>query len=277
MSRRNRLKDFEAIWETDLGAWHPGIGVTLLGRNLFEDETLKKSGWLGQILFSITKRDFEEKQIELFSEMWRLSTSYPDPRIWNNQVAALAGTARSTPYLGVSGAIAVSQAEIYGGRPFVRCMDFLVRTKKRVNDDYINLDDIIDEELKETKAEYNYSRIYGFGRPLIKGDERIIPIKKLLENYSPGSYLDLAFHIEEIVQKEPYNLQMNVAALFSAYAADQGLTVRQFSTLMTLCFTAGFLACYQDASEHQEGSFFPIRCESIMCSRKFHQPKIWDK
>lgn len=275
MDKENYLENFEEKWNTHLGAWHPGVGVTLRGRDLFTSKKLKKSGWLGQILFSLTGRNFKSKHIKLFSEMWRLSTSYPDPRIWNNQVATLTGTARSTPYLGVGGAIAVSQAEIYGGRPFVRCFDFLLRAKKEIKLNNTPLIKIIEKELRETKQEYGYSRIYGFGRPLVTGDERIKPIRKLLKKHKSDSYVELAFRIEKIVQKKPYHLQMNVAALLSAYAADQELTVRQFSTLMTLCFTAGFLACYQDASEHQEGSFFPIRCESITPMKKNCIRKVW--
>ena len=41
--------------------------------------------------------------------LW-VNTSYPDARIWNNRVAALAGSARSTGNLGVSAALAVSEA-----------------------------------------------------------------------------------------------------------------------------------------------------------------------
>ncbi|MFC1749129.1 hypothetical protein ACFL2V_10020 [Pseudomonadota bacterium] len=275
MSYESDLEDFEKTWKTALGVWHPGEGVTLRGRDLFSNATLKNSGWMGQILFSITGRDFSEDQINLFEEMWRISTSYPDPRIWNNQVAALAGTARSTPYLGIGAAIAVSQAEIYGGRPFVRCMDFLLRAKKKLNGNFDLLHEIIDTELNETKEIYGNSRIYGFGRPLVTRDERIAPMKELIAGYSKDSYLNLAFKIEEIVRCKPYELTMNVAAIFSAVAADQNLTVRQSSTFSTLCFSAGFLACYQDAMEHPEDALFPIRCESIKCTTPVLGNKNW--
>ena len=57
-----------------------------------------------------------------------ISSSYPDPRLWNNRVAAFAGTARSTGHLAVAGAMAVTEASIYGGQPILKVADFLSRT-----------------------------------------------------------------------------------------------------------------------------------------------------
>ena len=51
-------------------------------------------------------------------------TSYPDARLWNNRVAALAGTARSTGTLGIAAALAVSEAKIYGGAHNLRAANF---------------------------------------------------------------------------------------------------------------------------------------------------------
>ncbi|HFD13290.1 MAG TPA: hypothetical protein ENJ32_12610, partial [Crenotrichaceae bacterium] len=125
------LLDAENNWQTDLGAWFPGERVVLRGKDLFHE--LGDYSWMGLLLYGITGREFNEKQIRLFEGMWTISTSYPDPRLWNNRVAALAGTTRSTSVLGISAATAVSEASIYGRRPDIRTIDFLYRAKKQLS------------------------------------------------------------------------------------------------------------------------------------------------
>jgi hypothetical protein len=56
---------------------------------------------------------------------------------------------------------------------------------------------------------------------------------------------------------------MNVAALDAALSADQGLDVREFYYFMSLCFSAGIVFCNFDCSKNNEGTFFPLRCETI--------------
>ena len=99
-SEKITLEDYEDNWETGLGAWFPGERVVFRGMDLFSD--LKDMPWMGLLLFGITGRIFNKSQIQLFEAIWTISVSFPDPRLWNNCIAALAGSARSTAHLGVS-------------------------------------------------------------------------------------------------------------------------------------------------------------------------------
>ena len=122
------LFESEECWHTRMGMAIPEKGkVIFRGKDLFRD--LNNLPWMGLLLYGITGRIPDDKQIRLFEGIWTLCTSYPDPRIWNNRVAALAGTVRSTAALGISAATAVSEASLYGRRPDIRAVDFLYQAE----------------------------------------------------------------------------------------------------------------------------------------------------
>jgi citrate synthase len=251
------LFESEDNWITAMGAWFPKEGrVVFRGRDLFRD--LKDLSWIALLIFAITGRIVGEKQLRLFEGMWTLCTSYPEPRIWNNRVAALTGTARSTPGLALGAANAVSEASIYGRRPGVRAIDFLIRAKNHV-DEQLDLEELVRMELEK------YKRIYGYGRPITLADERITPLMALAEElgFSEGPHVKIAFAIEHILLKHRNNLRMNIASLLAALAADQGMSPSEYHRFMALSFSVGIAACYIDAVEQPEGSFFPLRCERI--------------
>src|SRR5882724_1198831 len=119
------LFDHQDRLATRMGGWFPGQRVVFRGKDLHVD--LKDIDWLDLYVYGITGRRFTKEQIRVLHAIWTF-TSYPDPRLWNNRVAAAAGSARSTGHLAISGAIAVSEASIYGGKPVIRAIDFLLRT-----------------------------------------------------------------------------------------------------------------------------------------------------
>ncbi len=256
IDRLDFMRISEKTWETKFGASFPGERVVYRGKDLFED--LQTSTWMELLLLGVTGREFSKNQIKLFDALWTLSVSYPDPRLWNNRVAALAGTARSTAALASSAASAVSEAQIYGGGAIIKAFDFITKTKKDL-DEGKDLDEIIKSELKTERT------IRGYGRPIINSDERIKPIMKLAEKlgFSDGTHLKLAFEIEKVLSSGRWKMKMNVAALAAALSADQGLTVREYYHWCANSFLAGILPCFIDAIEHPEGAFFPLRCERI--------------
>ncbi len=166
------LANTEDNWQTDLGGSIPGERVVVRGKDLFTG--LEDFSWLKLLLLMITGREFEDNAVELLDKIWALTISYPDPRVWNNRIGALAGTVRSTGSLGVSAGAAVSEAKIYGGQANITAIDFIKERSIRIDSGEI-LEDIVTGELKTNRA------VYGYGRPIIKGDERIGPIKKIMK------------------------------------------------------------------------------------------------
>ena len=190
--------------------------------------------------------------------MWTY-TSYPDVRLWNNRVAALAGSARSTGTLGVAAALAVSEATIYGGGIIARSIDFFIRTRQRLEGGS-DLMDCIREELDA------HRNIGGYGRPVINGDERNPHLLALARSLGldQGPYLRLAFAVEEKLLAGRWRMKMNYAALGAALVADMGFSPREYYLLAFPAFLAGMPPCFIEAADRPEGSLYPIPCTDIL-------------
>jgi len=236
--------------KTRMGAFFPGERVVYRGQDLHAD--LKGMDWIGLYAFGITGRRFDERRLELMHALW-VHTSYPDSRIWNNRVVALAGSARSTGNLGVSAALAVSEAHIYGRGNEVQAITFFLGTRQAL-DEGASLADCLAREMK------TYGRIAGYGRPLVNADERIAPTMELAHRLGlgDGPHLKLAFEVEKFLLASGKNLKMNYGCLVSAFGADLGMTPSEFYAFMFPSFLGGMQPCYADALEKPAGQAFAL-------------------
>ncbi|MEM8843905.1 MAG: citrate/2-methylcitrate synthase [Pseudomonadota bacterium] len=250
------LHGYEDSWRTDLGGSISGERVVVRGRNLFTD--IKDYPWFKLLLFMITGREFNDDELQMLDSLWALTISYPDPRVWNNRVSALAGTARTTASLGVGAACAVSEAKIYGGQANLAAIDFILDCKSQVNEG-VALEEIIKKELKVNRA------IYGFGRPVVKGDERIPPIENLMKQlgFDNGEHVKLAYQVEDILKNGRLRMQMNITGLAAAIGADMGFSPYDYYLVSANGFNAGTTACYLDARSKMAGALFPLKCERV--------------
>jgi hypothetical protein len=241
---------------TSAGAFFPGERAVFRGHDLHA--SLKDLDWLELYLFGITGRRYTLQQMKVLHALWTY-TSYPDARLWNNRVAALAGTARSTGNLGIAAALAVSEAQIYGWGAALRASEFLTRARIRVD---------AGEDLKElVRAELESERgIAGYGRPIVSADERIAPMMALVreQGLDGGEHLKLAFEVEKILLAGRWRLHMNYAALAAALAADFGMSPREYYFFGIPAFLAGMPPCYLDAAEKSEGLLFPLPCRIML-------------
>lgn len=261
------LLDFEDHWETDLGAWFAGERVVFRGKDLFSE--LQDIPWMGLLLYGITGKFFDEKQIRLCEGIWVLATSYPEPRLWNNRIAAYAGTARSSLNLGLGAAVAVSEAKVYGHQVNLETVEFLFKVKELV-DKGEDFGSFIKDVLKTQR------RIGGYGRPIVKNDERISPLLNLATRlgFANGPFVKMVFEIENFLLKNRYRMKMNISALSTALLADQGFGKRQIYYFRSLMFTAGIIPCYLDAIQKPAKAFFPLRCTRIQYNGS-HPPRKW--
>jgi hypothetical protein len=248
---------------SEAGGWFPGQRTVFRGKDLHHD--LADLDWMELYVYGITGRRFSAAEVKLLHRIWTY-TSYPDARLWNNRVAAVAGSARSTGNLAISAAMAVSEASIYGGRPVIRCIDFLQRTKRKLEDGAstgasagAKLVDIVKWEIG------NYRAIAGYGRPIVGVDERIAPMMKLAKELGMDQrpFVRLAFDVEKALLAGRYRLHMNFAALAAALVADMGFSAREYYLYVIPCFVAGMLPCFIEASAKPEGSFLPLPCDRL--------------
>jgi len=250
-----------------MGTFYPGSHVIFRGCDLHAE--LKDMDWLELYLFGITNRKFSPGQLRLLHSIW-IYTSYPDARIWNNRVAALAGSSRSTGTLGIAAALAISEASIYGGGILLRAIEFFIRTQREIGAG-AELSDCIRSELAPHRS------IAGYGRPIVNGDERnghMLTLAKEL-GLDQGPYLCLALAIEQSLLNGRWRMKINYAGLVAALAADIGLSAQEFYHFMFPVFLAGMPPVYIEAAEKPEGSLFPARCDAIAYGGI--EPRTWRK
>lgn len=249
------LQQHTDIIRSRMGGVIPGVRAVFRGYDLHKD--LKDIDWFDLYVLSITGRRLKAAQLKLLQAMW-VYTSYPDARVWNNRVAALAGTSRSTGNLGLSAALAVSEAGIYGRGVDIRAISFLLRTKLAV-DNGAALGACVQAELK------TYRSIAGYGRPITSGDERRKPLMALAESLglNNGPYISLSFDVEKYLLEGRWRMHMNYGALCAAFAADLGFSEFEYYRFAYLAFFAGMQPCFIEAVEKKEGTFLPLSCAHI--------------
>lgn len=266
----NKLLSWEKLWPDAVGIWNPGESVFLRGHNIFDE--FSEEPWMGYLLFALTGRRHTENQIKLFEALWTLGTSFAEPRLWNNRVAAIAATARSSSNLGLVGGIAASESIIYGQQPLLASYNFLKMISNRLADGS-DLTELLMARMQEKRTGRpgagrlrEVAKVPGFGRPVADKDERLAPLMRYVErlDFAEGHYLKIAHKIESALIALDSPLRMNVSTFMAALSADQQLTAKEYYHYTLLCFSAGIIACSKDALEKPEGSFFPVRCERIV-------------
>lgn len=250
------LQEYVGVCRSRMGEVVPGHQAIFRGHDLHAE--LRDMTWPELYVFGITGRRFSAGSLELLDAMWTF-TSYPDVRLWNNRVAGLSGSARSTGSLGLSAAMAVSEAAIYGNGIIARGMAFFLRTQARLESGG-ELAGCIREELAAHRS------VAGFGRPLVNRDERIQPILDVAERHglADGPHLRLAFAVEEWLLAEGHErMRINYAGVVCALGADMGFTAQEFYLFSAPCFLAGMPPCYIEAREQPEGSLYALPCSLI--------------
>lgn len=255
MDKKEPLEKYEDNWETSMGGWFPGEKVILRGKNVLTE--LNNDRWLEYLFFGITGRH-SPRIARLIEGMWLICTSFPDPRLWNNRIAALCATTRSTGVLASAGALAISEATIYGLKPIQGVSDFLYRTSEKVADGQ-PLEDVVMAEVKK------YRGIFGYGRPVVDQDERVGPLLEFAKSMGAGDgeYTKLAFEVDEFLAQSRLKYRINASGVVAGLLADEGITPRELYHIATLTFTAGVIPCYIDALEKPEGAFFPLRVSRL--------------
>lgn len=265
-----QLKLFQSFYSTSVGYLVPGETVVIRDQDLFQD--LKDESWFSVLMFSLTGRVFSQAQLTLFESIWALSASYPDPRLWNNRVAAIAATAGSSSSLGIAAAVAASQSCVLGIGPLAASFDLLQSAKPFSENN--SLPSFLTERLQQQKNQSSSARghnrevvtIPGYGRPLVNHDERIMPLldKALSLGLGSSDYVALVFEIEKTLLAMQRNMRMNISVLISALCLEQGLTKQEYLAYMSLCFLSGIVAVYHDVEKKPHHSFFPIATGQII-------------
>lgn len=250
---------------TGIGKWQGGEDVTIRGYSLFNDLFDQVSYF--QILVLNATGKLISEALSRWLENNFMVMSYPDARIWCNQIGALSGTLKTSPSAATAAGALSADSRVYGGSQSTKvAMNFLLQALR----DYkqgITIDKIINK----LPIKQGMPAVPGFVRPVAKDDERIAPHKEmtLRLGFNQGEHAALAEAISQYME-EKYSMGMNIDGFSSAFLLDQEFTPEEVYRINSLRVASGVTACYCDNYENPENSFLPWRCDEV----EYLGPKI---
>lgn len=249
--RRNKIV-------SSIGGWQGGKDVVSYGYSLMK-ELLGKKSYMQMIVLNITGKLINENLAKWLEGNF-IGMSYPDSRIWCNQVGALSASSRTTVVSATVAGILAADSRAYGGsQTSLLGMNFIQNALKEYQQN-----DTIENIISKVKFKNNKPVIVGYARPVAKDDERIKPHEEmtLKLGFSPGEHLTLAYQISQYLEKH-YALKMNIGGYTSAFLSDQGFSPEEVYQIKALVVSSGVTACYLDGKKAPPDSFLPLRCDDI--------------
>ena len=240
------------------GGWVIGKGVFNCGYDMMRELVGKKS-YMQVMILNATGRLPDRKLADWF-EAVHICLSWPDPRIWCNQIGALSGTMQTSVVSATVAGILAADAKGYGTKPLVAGVSFIQKAMA-AHKNGLSAREIVNEECDRFGGK---PMIMGYARPIAKGDERIEAMEQVSNalGYSIGPHLNLAYTIErELFDK--FNENMNINGYMSAFLSDQELTPEEVYQICAVLVTSGVTACYLDVNDRPAGAFLPLQCQDI--------------
>jgi len=240
------------------GGWKMGKGVFCHGYDMMKD-LVGSYSYFQVLILNATGRMVTRALADWF-EAIHICLSWPDPRIWCNQVGALGGSLRATVVAATTAGILAGDSKAYGQKPLFEGVTFIQRAMSQRNQG-LDTQEIVAQECARHGGK---PQIMGYARPIAKGDERIPPMERVAKElgFAIGPHLELAYDIETILM-ERFNETMNINGYMSAFLSDQGLTAQEVYRICAVLITSGVTACYLDTFERPPETFLPMRCEDI--------------
>lgn len=240
------------------GGWFPGKGVFSHGYSMLEELVGEKTYF--QILILNATGKLVEKPLADWVEALYGCLSWPDPRIWCNQIGALAGAARTTVMSATAMGSLAADSRIYGVLPLLESVTFIQQALAK-HEQGLTPAQIIDNAFAACMGK---PYIMGYRRPIAKGDERLEVMEKVGHKlgFEIGEHMLLAYEIEkDLLQR--IDEGMNINGYMSAFLADQGFTAQETYQMFAMLVASGVTACYLDTYKRPPDTFLPLRCDDI--------------
>lgn len=248
--RRNRIR-------TRAGGWTIGQGISVRGYSLLDDLVGRRSFF--ELLCLEVLGQLPEERLARWIEGGFLCLSFPDPRIWCNQIGALAGSTRVPPTVGIAAGVMASYSSLYGpGTTFAAC-EFLARARTAL-DEGESLDGFLGRHLRRDGR----VRAPGFSRPIAQGDDRVGALARLSRElgFEDGMHVSLAWRIDEWLRGRAPD-EINMLGYVVAFLLDRGIGPAAIERLYAMCVNAGVHACYTEAATEPPGGFLPLSCADV--------------
>jgi len=240
------------------GGWFPGKGVFSHGYSML-DELVGEKTYMQLVILHATGRLVEKRMADWVEAIYGC-LSWPDPRIWCNQIGALAGAARASVVAATAMGSLAADSRSYGVLPIIEGADFI----KTAFEKYRNGMTVKEIITSTVSAKGGKPFIVGYIRPIAKGDERIEAMERIGAqlDFATGEHLALAYEIEKVMMKD-YNEGMNINGYVAAFLTDQGFNGREIYQMFSMLVSSGVTACYLDTFTRPPDTFLPLRCEDI--------------
>ena len=240
------------------GGWFVGDGVFCHGYNMM-DELVGKVSYMQVVVLNATGR-LPERHVADWLEAVHICLSWPDSRIWCNQIGALGGTMRASAVASTAAGVLATDSRSYGVKPIKEGIEFIQRAMASLNRG-VSVKEIV---LNECEKHGGKPRIMGYARPIAKGDERVLAMELVTKKkgFSVGEHLKLAYEVErELLTR--FNEGMNINGYVAAFMADQGFSAEEVYRLYAMVVSSGVNACYGDMRDRPAEVFLPLRCDDI--------------
>jgi citrate synthase len=234
-----------------------GQGVSNHGYSMLDD-LVGKAGYFQVLVLNVIGK-LPEKRLTDWMESAFICMSWPDARIWCNQIGALAGDARVSPVAAVCAGTLAGDSKMYGPGTVLAAVDFIATATREI-------------EAGQSVASFIAARATvkgrmmapGYGRPIASGDQRVAAMQRVAEQlgFTVGRHLATAFAIESYLL-DSMGESLNLAGYMSAFLLDQGFQGFEGYVIFSLCVNGGIHACYAENRAKPAGSFLPMRCADI--------------
>ncbi|MFK8018338.1 MAG: hypothetical protein AB8B86_01080 [Pseudomonadales bacterium] len=231
--------------------------VTLRGENLIQ--YIEDHSYFQTLMLAVTGRHVP-RNIADWVEVLFSCLSYPDARIWCNNIAALGGDTKCSVVGATAAGILAADSALYGSRPILGSMEFLMEALLTAQAG-ASATDIVEAQVRLRRGKFS---IVGFSRPIAKGDERVELLRKKARalDMQKGPYEELAMRIHDYAESE-YGESINMNGFIAAVSLDQGFSAKEVYQLSSAAVLSGVEACFVDYEDRQLGSFLPLRCDDV--------------
>jgi len=247
-----------SVMRSSVGGWKVGEAVYNHGYSMMDDFVGKLS-YMQVVMLNATGR-LPERHIANWIEQVHICMSWPDSRIWCNQIGALGGTNQTSAIAATCAGLLANDSRTYGSKTLIEGIQFIQSALYQVQAG-CSVEKLIENECAKHKGK---PHIMGYARPIAKGDERIIAMEKVQKslNMAVGEHQKLAYQISDILLKN-FDEGINFNGYLSAVFVDNGYSPEETYRLLSILVSSGITACYVDSMSKPAESFFTQRCEDI--------------
>ena len=241
-----------------VGKWIGGDDVLIRNHSLF-NELFNKTSYMQVLVLNATGK-LISKQLSHWLENNFICMSYPDSRIWCNQVGAFAGVAMTSPTAATVSGILAADSRAYGGSKTTK---LAMQSIKQLFTAYKN-GTAIESLIQNAPLKHGKPALIGFVRPVEKKDERIQPHIQMTKSlgFGIGPHMKFAMALSDVLEQK-FGSGINIGGYTSAFLLDQGFTPDEGYRIKSCCVASGVTACYVDNFSKKPEHFLPLKCSDI--------------